>query len=129
MLTRYPFLAFALLFTLAACASTGSSSRSGGSADTITREQIDESTFSNAYELVQALRANWLRKQGSASVNNPSDVVVYLDRSRYGGPRSLRDISTNNIERITRLSPTEASSRYGLDHVHGAIVVETRSGR
>lgn len=121
-------LALALPFMITACATAGGP-RSGGDANTITREQIEESSFTNAYDLVRALRGNWLRKRGTASINNDGDVIVYLDRTRYGGPTSLREINTSDVERITHLSAREASSRYGLDHVYGAVLVETRTGR
>lgn len=124
----------ALLAVLPLGAACAASSRSPSAAphavrrDTqlISPEEVLSARHSNAYEMVRALRPEWLRKRGVRSMGADGDVVVYLDRTRLGGPDSLRGIPTQDITAIQHLSGTEAQQRFGEGHWHGAIVVITR---
>ena len=92
----------------------------------ISREEVEGSRHSNAYQLVRALRPAWLQKRGVKSMRSDGDVVVYLDRNRLGGPESLRGIAAQDIGAIQYLGATEAQQRFGEGHWHGAILVVTR---
>lgn len=122
-------LRLALLFLigggLVAC--IGGEQLSGGDPDKITQEQIQQvGTTSNAYVLVQRLHPDWLQKRGSSSVSRISDVVVYVEGSRRGGPDTLRQISVMNVKSIEHLDSNEATLEYGSGHDHGAIRVELK---
>lgn len=118
-----------LLVGTASCgASTGRPLASGSAA--ITAEEIVGTGHSDAYSLVQALRPQWLRVRGAASVRGGStQVQVYLDGSHMGGVSFLRQIATQSVGRIEYLDGIEATQRWGLDHGSGAIVVQTRAAR
>lgn len=75
---------------------------------------------------MQRLHPNWLVKRGDRDVNVDTDIIVYFDRTRMGGPESLRGISILNVGRIEFLPPIEAMSRLGREHRNGAIVVTSR---
>lgn len=114
------------MLTFTACASTGGSRSSPESMDVITSEQIQETTYTDAYALVRALRPMWLRKRGQMSINSYSYIAVYRDNIRLGPPGTLGQIHTNNIAEIRFLRPAQASSRFGLNNLSGAIVVTTK---
>jgi hypothetical protein len=93
---------------------------------TLTRTEIRETQYTNAYDVVLALRGNWLRARTAESVNGKSSVVqVYLDMQRLPGVEELRLMSPTNIESIRFLDPLAASARFGMDHGAGAILVTT----
>lgn len=111
--------------TLTAC--TGGKQVSGGSADQITQQQIQEAgTVSNAYVLVKRIHPEWLRKRGSSSLTQPSTISVYIEGNHRGGPDVLRQISVMDVESIEHLNSNEATLRYGSGHDHGVIRVELK---
>ncbi len=113
----------------------------------ITRSEIETSGVTNAYELIQSLRGEWLRaergtNQWSESARGvvseteanvtPGDarIVVYLNSSRLGGLETLREISLYELQRAEFVGPAQATTRYGTGHAHGVIqlwTVENRS--
>jgi len=104
-----------------------SGSRQRTRSDMITRAMIEGTSFPNAYELVRALKGNWLNPRGPDSINGPSsEVQVHLDEMRAGGVAQLRDIHPNDIASIQYFDPITASGRWGLGYAAGAIVVTTR---
>ena len=120
-------LSLLLMLTLAACASMQGQAE-GTSRDTITRTDITAyvGTYSNAFQLVERLQPQWLRKRGRASVSTVAegDIVVYLDDVRVGGPEALREISLEGLVEIRYLNAAKAA-RYGTGHQHGAILLRT----
>ena len=125
-------VAIVLLLAVTGCATTGSGSSS--SRDIITEEELDEwgSTFSSAYQIVEQLRPQWLRKRGTVSLTSSSGlvdyIVVYEDRNRLGTPDELRRIAAQQVKEIQRYTPGEAIQFGPPDHPHGAIVVRTKTG-
>lgn len=93
----------------------------------ITREQILEHGFTNAYEAVESLRSNWLLPRGPDSINQPTEVLVYLDNSRLGGVQTLRTINVTNVQWIRYYDGPTATARWGLNHGQGVIFVSTTS--
>ena len=110
------------------CASSGTSTSSAPRTDPmlITREQVVTGNYRNAYEAVQALHAPWLISRGTDSFSNPSQVWVYINEVKMGGVAMLKDIAASDIASIRRFDGITASSRWGLDHGSGAIMVSTR---
>ncbi len=123
--THY-ILPFLLMLTFSACASTGGSRSSDKDMNVITSERIQETSYTDAYALVRALRPMWLRKGGQMSISSSSYVKVYRDGTLLGGVGTLGRIHTNNIAEVRYLRPTQASSRFGMNNLKGAIVVTTR---
>lgn len=105
----------------------GSQLSGGGNPDVIVQEQIQNAgSVSNAYLLVQRLHPDWLRKRGANSLRNRSDVVVYVEGSRRGGPEALRNIDVMNVKLIRHLDSNEATFQYGSGHDHGVIQVQLK---
>ena len=91
----------------------------------ITLEQIQERHFTNAYDVVAALRPNWLHARGTDSFQAPGQVLVYYDNMRMGGVESLRTITTPTIIEIRHFDGIAATTRWGLDHGQGVIQVSS----
>ena len=122
----------ALLAGFLACASSG-----GGHArtdpDVITRAEIYNSGTSNAYELVNRLRPNWLRATSAGSIGGGvvqrQMILVYLDRQRLEDLEALKTISVEGIDsaqwleasRVPTVLPDVPSGPIG-----GAIVFRMR---
>lgn len=82
----------------------------------------------SAYDLVARLRPEYLRSRGPASIRDirPRTATVYLDGVRYGDVEILRTMSGEHVESIQYINSADATTRYGLDHVGGALLVKTR---
>ena len=116
-----------LLVALASCTSTGGSTggRRSASAD-ITRAELDAASFSSAYHAIERLRPAWLRARGPATPSNPNPFPkVYVDGMRRGELDELYAISAGDVETIRRLSPSDATTLFGLGNVSGVILVTT----
>lgn len=116
----------AALFAISACAARAPG-EARTSADRISAEEIEQAGPSSAYQLIQKLRPIWLRKRGQTSFTQEGDVVVYLDGTRMGDRESLRSVRTENLASLEFLDARRATNRFGAGHVHGAILLHTRS--
>jgi len=107
--------------------------RAGGSQspranrELLTQDQIREKGFVTVFDVVQALRSNWLLPKGTDSFSNPGEVQVYLNNVRMGGVAVLRTIPTETVLWVRHYDGITASARWGLDHGHGVIFVSTSS--
>jgi len=112
---------------LPACATSGESS-SGGAANVITYEDIQEISVTTAHDVVDRLQPRWLRSRGRTSLEDPTGgmPVVYLGSSRFGGVDSLHEISSTDIEEIRYFSASQATTRFGTGHDGGVIQVTLR---
>lgn len=93
----------------------------------LTREQIAEPRFTSAYDVVRALRSNWLNSRGIASLRSKVEVQVYLDGVHLGGVQALQNISTPSIQYIRYFNGTDATTRWGIGHGRGVIYIGTGS--
>src|SRR5262245_36490989 len=112
-------LAASLLFC-AACAS-GSRTRNSVDHTLITREQLRQNNFTNAYDAVAALHANWLQKRGADSFLTPGEILVYFDETRLGGIETLRSVTSSSIVFIRFFDGVAATNRWGVGHSNGVI--------
>ena len=100
----------------------------GGSRDVVTRGQILSLPDGTAFSVLELLRPRWLRARIQATPSNPTPVFarVHVDDLLWGPLESLRQISTNSIQRIEYLSALDATTRYGTGYMGGLIRVVTR---
>ena len=118
----------ALLVGFTACAGSGSS-RSGVTSNRIEIDKLSMDVGGqSAYEIVQQLRPQWLRKRGDSSFNSPEEISVYLstNKTRFGSVSALRQLQAQNIAAIQYLDSREAQFEYGMDNTQGAIVVHMK---
>jgi hypothetical protein len=118
-----------LLLVTAACASSGTQRRTSARRDTrsLSAEEIRSSSASNLYDVIRSHRPEWLIKRGQTSINLEGDIVVYVDNVALGGPESLKSIDVQSVQFVRFLNASEAQMRFGVGHMHGAIVVTTRT--
>jgi hypothetical protein len=124
-------------FTLLAVACA--SSPSGGAAsqrstrasrDVIGREELSQSTASNALDAIRQLRPQFLQGRGAVTLGMGSatsnEPTVYLDEQRLGGLRELSAITISDVDEIRYLSASDATQRFGTGNASGAIVIKRR---
>ena len=91
----------------------------------LTPEQFANRGYNTAYDVVEAMRSNWLAERGPDSFASPAKVQVYFDGIRLGGVESLRTIDLRPVTYIRYFDGIAATARWGLDHGMGAIYVST----
>lgn len=125
---RFTFLLLVLAALVGGCSTTpsGSSGASPASGSVITTEEIRELGRLSAYQVVQRLQPQWLRSRGVDSFFSDNGVVVYVDGQRVGGVDALRRIQAPNVQQIERLDSRQATTRFGVGHPAGALMVTTR---
>lgn len=95
----------------------------------ITEEEIDASRASNAFEVIQKLRANFLSYRGETSLTKNQSTpypTVYLDGQEFGPINTLRSIPASQIGSIQLLRSWEATTKYGTGNMGGVIAIVTR---
>ena len=109
---------------LAACASGGG----GGDgaprrrANVITYEELVDIDVTDAFQAVQRLRPAWFRTRTGTM------PAVFLNGTDQGiGVERLRTILVTEVETLTNLSASDATTRFGTGYLNGAILVETRN--
>lgn len=111
--------AFALAFFTASCAGPlrQPSTQSARNPDVLTREQLQATRADDALRAIRVSRPHWLRARG---------VQVYLDAAKYGPASALESLQVSTIEEIRFLNGADATTRFGIGHGAGAILITTR---
>lgn len=123
---------FTTVLALTACASSGTAGGSRHSSDQVTYAEIASSSATNAYQLIERLRPNWLRTPSIGSIGGGARsqiIVVYLDGHRLGDLESLRTLSVDGIRSMQWLDAARAATvltEVGSDPIAGAIVIKTQ---
>jgi hypothetical protein len=124
-------LTLPLLLLAAGCRSAGPrqhfSGASRAAGDRLTASEIASTGAVTAFDAVVRLRPRYLLPRGFTSLQplESAPVTVYLDGARWTGPEVLRSIRAADVVEIEHLSTTEATTRYGLGHLGGVILVKT----
>jgi outer membrane receptor for ferrienterochelin and colicin len=120
-------LTLLLAVSAAACSASGGENTPRPQANVITSDEIQTTQFRSAFELIRALRPQWLTGTGQSLSNQAAgQLVVYVDGIRMGGPEHLRQIPTTDMRSARWLSSTEAGTRYGTGHAGGVVEIVTR---
>lgn len=118
----------------------------------ITAEEVSEAGANTAYEAVQKLRSDWLRRgqrqmtvygRTSGTTDSPrpgsetgdlSDassrglkLAVFVDGTDLGGVEELQRIPSNRIEEMRFLSGSDAQQQYGSRYAAGVIQVKLKT--
>ena len=90
--------------------------------------QSSRSVGSSAYDLISQLRPEFLRSRGRASLQDMSPVtaVIYVDDIRFGELDSLRKLGADQIYNVRYIGASDATTRFGTDHLGGAILINTK---
>lgn len=95
-------------------------------ADRITEVELERTSATTAYEAVQRLRPDWLKKRGRGSFTQSESIQVYVDEHHVGSVGALSQIPIGHVRRMEFLDGIVATQRFGTDHGAGAILVFTR---
>lgn len=124
-------ISIAVLFASAVLACAPSPAFQGGmpTGNVITREDIEKVNVLNAYDAISRLRPQFLNSHGPTTLSGTDNGYpnVYLNHQLYGDLQSLRNINIQGISEIHYYNGAEASTRFGLGNVSGAIEVITDS--
>ena len=120
-----------IIVTLAACASTGTTAGARPQSDLITAAEIASSGTTNAWDMINRLRPNWLKQQPVGSIGGGAYsqvIAVYVDGHRFGDVTSLRTLSAAGIRSAQWLDAARAATvlnEIGSDPIAGAIIIKT----
>ena len=94
--------------------------------DLITRADIEGTQWQNAFDVVRALRPQWLQVRGRDTITgDPVGVQVVLDGVRLGGVDALRNFSVGGIGYLQYFDAISASQRWGTGFGQGAIFISS----
>ncbi len=117
-----------LAMLMAGCSWQNSRGTPSRNSTRISSDEIAAITAGTATDIVRQLRPNWLRSRGPVSTSRsvPELPVVYIDDVRTGDPSTLDRIPSHNVSEIRFLTGRDATTRFGMDHGGGAILVTTK---
>ena len=125
-----PLIAAAALAVTVACHSQPKDTDSMFSVrNVITQDQIDSSSASNVYELIQRLHSEFLKDRGKISIktNQHERAVVFLNDHEYGILETMRNIPIGRVGEIRYFSGTEAVARFGSQYGGGVVQLMSRA--
>ncbi|HXT47508.1 MAG TPA: hypothetical protein VN717_02655 [Gemmatimonadaceae bacterium] len=118
-------LAFGSVSTIAAQSDSAPPAKATSAAkqdpNRITADEIASAKRPTAYDVVDHLRRQWLRKD----MLTGEDVVIYMDEQNLGGADKLRDIPTVDVAEFQFLPHNDAVKRWGSD-IKGSVIVVSR---
>ena len=114
-----------LALVAAGCVGHNATTSPGVDRNLLVQDQFAGRGFHSAYDVVEAMRSNWLTSRGPNSFQTSTEVQVYLDGVRMGGVETLRTIDVRPVTYIRYFDGIAATARWGLDHGAGAIYVST----
>lgn len=81
----------------------------------------------DAYDVIQRLRPRFLQTRGVNRLlsSDPPQPIVYLDEVKRGQLDFLRSVPVRNIGEIRYLRGLDATTRWGIGHEAGAIMIYT----
>ncbi len=118
-----------IAFLLVSACAPGRVQNAGNDSERITLIELNSIHVSTAHQAVQRLRPQFLRdRNATAAVRTNEAIVVYVDDSRMGGLDALNQIPASEIVEIRRLSPGEATQKYGSRQMGTVIAVTRKRG-
>jgi hypothetical protein len=116
--------------TPSAAVSTAPAPQRRGNPSIISESEIAATNVSDAYQVVEKLRPNFLHSRGATTLGNAASTstlpIVYVDEARMGDPGSLRQVPISQIKEIRLLSAADATMRWGTGVPNGVILVVTK---
>ena len=119
----------AVVLLVHGCGGNTSAASPSRSSNVIRTAEVERSTTTNAWDLVQRARPAWLRGRGAPDLRgSPPDLpIVYIGTTRQGPVETLRGIPTAGILELRYINAVTATTRYGNGHSGGVIEVVLRN--
>jgi hypothetical protein len=91
-------------------------------------EEIQRSTATTVYQLIQASRGMWLMRNQPTDLNgtHQDQLLVFMDGAQLDGVDDLRQVALAGVRMVEFLTPSETEHRLGKYSTIGAIRVVTR---
>jgi len=118
-----------LLAVLMACSSARLAPRRGPDPLMITEEEVVGSLATTAYELIRALRPNFLTYRGETSFDKRTSRPypnVYVDDQVFGSISILQSIPVSDVATIRLYRAAEAVTKFGTGNAGGVISIVTK---
>jgi hypothetical protein len=118
-------LGIALLAGCSSAMQQGGSTNPRGDPSVIGAAELKDASYSNLYDLIQALRPRWLagRVRSGGWLAQPE---VLLDSRQLGGTDALREILPTSVVEVRYYDPSAAQAVFGPEHTNGVIRVRSR---
>ena len=98
-----------------------------GTGNLIIRAEFEQDLGRTVWEAVEILRPRWLQPVRSGTfTSGPEYARVVVDQTIRGDLQELRFLVVDGVETMRRLSPSEATTKYGTGYPGGVIEVTTR---
>ena len=83
---------------------------------------------SSVFEAVRALRPRWMQARSGATFSSPQRQTprVYVDGQLRGELDEMWTMLPSEVGEVRFMSASDATTRFGTNHVAGAIVITTR---
>ena len=119
----------AMVLLVHGCGGSTSAASPSRSSNVIRTAEVERSTTTNAWDLIQRARPAWLRGRGSPDLRgSPPDLpIVYIGTTPQGPVETLRGIPTSGILELRYINAVTATTRYGNGHSGGVIEVVLRN--
>jgi len=95
----------------------------------ITEEEVVGSLATTAYELIRALRPNFLTYRGETSFDKRTSRPypnVYVDDQVFGSISILQSIPVSDVATIRLYRAAEAVTKFGTGNAGGVISIVTK---
>ena len=128
-MSRRSILPLAIVFVvLSAACRTIESGGPSRDRNLITAEELMAVPHSSVFEAVRALRPRWMQARAGLSLTNPEQQTarVYIDGQLRGELDEMWAILPGEVGEIRFMSASDATTRFGTNHIAGAIVITTR---
>jgi hypothetical protein len=96
-----------------------------GTRQLITGSEIGAATATNAFELIERLRPEFLNPERDA-FHSPTEPVIYVNGSEVGGVQVLGQIALDRVGEVRYVAPVDAFTRHGESHSGGEIYIYLR---
>jgi hypothetical protein len=96
--------------------------------DLISEEEIATVDFQSVYEVVQALRPQWLRSRGITSFIDPRPdyAEVFVDGTEVGEISYLWLVSAIHVKELRFWGPEKAGVKFGMGYPRGVIEIVSK---
>ncbi len=118
-----------LAVVLVACSPPRLGPGSISNSQLITEDEVIASRGSDAFEVIQKVRANFLTYRGETSLDKTKSrpyPTVYVDGQEFGPIGSLRTVPASEISTIRLYRAWEAATKFGSGNMGGVIAITTR---
>lgn len=127
------WLILAMVFWLFGCSGTSTRVRNHPPSSALSKSEIyvalHQRPLDSAFEVIQFLRPHYLMPRTLNTVNHGTIRVtpkVYLNNALFGDVNELHNIGARQIASVEYLKSYEATTRLGIGHEGGAIMIYTQ---